>query len=59
MSAHDGGGAHGAGVRKPPGGKPGEVWRGFGTKLPIPEVCCLVAIEGKADVAQTAPFGSD
>ena len=29
----------------------------FGTKLPIRDVCCLVAIEGKADVARTAHFG--
>jgi hypothetical protein len=31
----------------------------FGTKLPIRDVCCLVVVEGKADVAQTAPFGSE
>jgi hypothetical protein len=30
----------------------------FGTKLPIRDVCCLVAIGGKADVARTPRFGS-
>jgi len=31
----------------------------FGTKLPILDVCCPVAIEGKTDVARTPDFGSD
>ena len=30
-----------------------------GTKLPILDVCCPVAIEGKADVARTPDFGSE
>jgi hypothetical protein len=28
-----------------------------GTKLPIRDVCCLVAIGGKADVVRIAQFG--
>jgi hypothetical protein len=31
----------------------------IGTKLPILDVCCPIAIQGKADVARTPDFGSD
>jgi hypothetical protein len=31
----------------------------LGPKLPILDVCCPVAIEGKADVGRTPHFGSD
>jgi hypothetical protein len=37
----------------------GDAMPAVGTKLPILDVCCPVAIEGKADVARTPDFGSD